>query len=201
MVRNWIAGVFVALGATLATVAAASPDQPDVAEAAPSDTGVTSIEVATSGNLRKQVGEPAGLTRPGSDHAHFEVVIDDIAVVRSCASRAIDAVERVPEHGFFVVVELTARMSDDVATTVPDGENLFMPLAADAFTVVANDGSITVQPLTDASWACFEGDVLAAPFVGPGESTSGLVVLDSAVDAGTLVYAPAGPGWEWDFGR
>lgn len=201
MVRTWIAGAFVVLAGTVATVAVANPDAPDVAATAPSDTGVTAIEVAPSGNLRKDLGEHAGLTLPGSDQAHFEVVVNDIAVVDSCPSRAIDGVERRPEYGHFVVVDLTASMSDDVASAVPGGADLFMPLVPDAFALVGRDGSITAQPLTDASWACFEDDALAAPFVGPGETTSGLVVLDSAVDSGTLVYAPAGPGWEWDFGR
>lgn len=92
-------------------------------------------------------------------------------------------------------------MSGDVATAVPEGSQLFMPLAADAFEIVGPDGSVTAHPLTDASWACFDSDVLAAPFVGPGETSSGLVVLDSPVGSGTLVYAPAGPGWEWTFGQ
>lgn len=191
----------MALAATAATVAAANPDDPRVAVAAPPDTGVTAIEVAPSGNLRKSLGESAGLTLAGSDHAHFQLVINDVAVIDSCPSRAGDGVEHRPEYGHFVVVDLTATMSAEVVTAVTGGADLFMPLAADAFALVGQEGSVTAQPLTDASWACFEDEVLAAPFVGPGETTSGLVVLDSAVAAGTLVYAPVGPGWEWDFGR
>lgn len=200
MVRTWIAGALVALAGTAATIAAANPGTPDIAEEAPSDTGVTTIEVAPSGNLRKDLGESAGLTLPGSDVAHFEVVVHDIAIIDSCPGRAAGA-ERAPERSHFVVVDLTARMSDAVATDVLGGADLFMPLSPDAFTLVGRDGSVRSDLLTDAAWACFEDDTLAAPFVGPGESTSGLVVLDSDVASGVLVYAPDGPGWEWEFGQ
>lgn len=200
MVRTWIAGALVALAGTAATIATATPDAPDIAGEAPSDTGVTTIEVAPSGNLRKDLGESAGVTLPGSDRAHFEVIVHEIAVVDSCPGRVTGA-ERTPERSHFVVVDLTARMSDSVATDVLGGADLFMPLSPDAFALVGQDGSVRTDLLTDAAWACFEDDVLAAPFVGPGEGTSGYVVLDSDVDSGVLVYAPAGPGWEWEFGR
>jgi len=180
----------MAFGVGEATIAGDAPG--DIASEAPAETGVTSIEVAPSGNIRKDIGEPAGLTaRDG--HVSFEILVEDISVVTTCPGRGVDA---PPEHGYFVVIELSARVADDVGEVPPD---VFMPLTADAFSLVSAEGPVAAPTSTVASWGCFDEDSLAAPFVGVGESTSGLVVLDSPVAAGTLVYAPGGSGWEWDF--
>lgn len=188
----------LASGTALSQAGASNPSPADdVAASAPSDTGVTSIERAPSGNLRKDLGEPAGLTLAGSDMAYFEITVNDITVLTDCPGRGLDV---TPEYGYFVVVDVTATMSADVAGVVPGGPGLFMPVTADAFDVVGS-GAVGDPTLTDASWACFDAAELAAPFVGVGETVDGLVVLDSAVPAGTLVYAPAGTGWEWQFGQ
>lgn len=182
-----VATAFVVGGATTAS------DSPgDIASEAPAQTGVTSIEVAPSGNIKKDVGEPAGLTSVDGE-VYFEIRVDDISVATTCSGRGVDA---PPEHGYFVIIELSARVADYVGEAPPD---VFMPLTADAFSLVGADGPLAVATSTDASWGCFEDDMLAAPFVGVGESTTGLVVLDSPLAAGTLVYAPGGGGWEWEF--
>ncbi len=177
--------------------AGAAPWEPpdDVATRPPVDAGTTSIDLRPSGNLHKELGEPAGLTTATGEGVYFEITVRDIAVRTSCPGRGVQA---PPRHGYFVVVDLQASMSDKVEEVV-GGADVFMPLTADAFAVVAADGTRTTATLTDASWSCFEDDALAAPFVGPGETTSGSVVLDSPVASGTLVYAPGGVGWEWDF--
>lgn len=174
---------------------AATPAQPDdVATSAPADTGVTAIEVAPSGHLRKEFGEPAGLTLAGSATAYFELTVVDVTVVTDCPARGVDV---APEHGYFVLVDVAASMSAEVAALVPGEADPFMPVTADAFSIAGEN----LHTLTDSSWACFEAEDLAPPFVGAGETVRGLVVLDSPVAAGTLVYAPAGTGWEWKFGR
>lgn len=184
----------LAQGAALGGADAVNPAPPDdVATTAPAGTGVTAIEVAPSGHLRKELGEPAGLTLADSDTAYFEITVKDVAVVTDCPARGVDV---APEHGYFVVVDVTATMSADVAALVPGEADPFMPVTADAFSI----GGTDVPTLTDASWACFEAEELAPPFVGSGETVDGLVVLDSPIPAGTLVYAPAGAGWEWQFG-
>ncbi len=193
MHSRWLtATAAVGVTALMLGQAVASDTPGDIASEAPAGTGVTSIEVAPSGNIRKDLGEPAGLTS-GDGRVHFEIRVDDITVTSSCPGRGVNV---PPEHGSFVVVTLSARVADDVGDVPTD---VFMPLTADAFSLVGRDGAVTVPTLTDASWGCFEDESLAAPFVGVGESTSGLVVLDSPVTSGTLVYAPGGSGWEWDF--
>lgn len=186
--------LMLAQGAALGGANAASPTPPDdVATVAPAETGVTAIEVAPSGHLRKDLGEPAGLTLAGSDTVYFEITVNDAAVVTDCPARGVDV---APDHGYFVVVDVTATMSADIAALVPGDADPFMPVTADAFSI----GGTELPTLTDASWACFEAEELAPPFVGAGETVDGFVVLDSPVPAGTLVYAPAGTGWEWQFG-
>lgn len=192
--------VAVGLGAAVGGAATGVPgrETDDIATEAPSGSGVASIEVSPSGNILKGLGESAGLTLAGSDRAYFEFAVESIAVVGSCPGRGV---QPVPRNGHFVVLDIRATMSGDVRDVVTGGSDTFMPLTADAFVLVGPDGPVSVETQTDASWACFGAEALADPFVGPGEATEGLVVLDSPITSGTLVYAPSGVGWEWVFGE
>jgi len=172
------------------------PSAAGVATAPPAEAGTGSVEVSDSGNVLKDLGEPAGLTLAGSERAFFEITIRSIAVTTSCPGRGVSV---APMNGYFVVIDVAASMPDDAPAAALSDADLFMPLAADAFHVVGPDGSERTDTLTEASWACFPDEELAPPFVGAGEVAEGKVVLDSAVNRGTLVYAPAGPGWEWAF--
>lgn len=177
--------------------AAPVPAPADVAIEAPPETGVTAVEVAGSGNVRKDLGEPAGLTVAGSDRSYFEIVVESVTVTTACPGRGVDV---APLHGYFVVVDVTATMSEDVLAVAGGLADPFMPLVSDAFHVIGPDGTVRTDTLTEASWGCFAESDLAPPFVGAGESASGLVVLDTPYDRGSLVYAPRGLGWEWSFG-
>lgn len=172
----------------------------DVAERAPADADLDGpVEVSDDGHVVKDLGEPGGLTVAGADTAYFEIAVVDMAVVTSCPGRGVAL---PPANGYFVVLDVTASMRADIGDVIDGGADLFMPLGADAFRVIAPDGTETGRTLTDASWACYQDADLAPPFVGAGELASGKVVLDSATDRGTLVYAPGGgAGWEWAFER
>jgi len=178
------------------SVAADSDGVPGVATAAPPGTGVDTLRMAPSGNLRKQLGERAGLTAAGENRAFFEITVEAVSVLDSCPGRGVDV---PPEYGRFIVLDVEASMAADLPAGVPSDR--FMPLGADAFTVADPAGRVHAATLTPASWGCFPADELAAPFVGAGETTRGKVVLDSPIGAGVVVYAPGGTGWEWEFGR
>ena len=195
-----LATAAVGLSVALGGVATGAPvrDSDDIAIEAPSGSGVASIELSASGNIAKGLGESAGLTLAGSDRAYFEFAVEGVSVASSCPGRGL---QLAPRNGHFVVIHIRATMSSDVIEVLPSGSDLFMPLTADAFELVGADGPVSVETQTDASWACFGPDALADPFVGPGEATEGLVVLDSPITSGTLVYAPSGAGWEWVFGE
>lgn len=190
----------LALATLLASTAARGNEVPslpdDLATAAPSGTGVATMVVAASGNIKKELGEPAGLTIEGSDTSYFEVVVEDVSVRTSCPGRGVHT---APLRGYFVVVELSSTMNADVSQLPGGGSEVFMPLVAEAFQIIGPQGQEVPPGPTDASWACFENADLAAPFIGPGESTAGLLVLDSPFESGTLAYEPAGPGWQWEF--
>jgi ABC-type Na+ efflux pump permease subunit len=172
------------------------PSAAGVATAPPAEVGTGPVKVSDSGNVLKDLGEPAGLTLADSERAFFVITIDAITVTTSCPGRGVSV---APVNGYFVVLDVAASMPDDALAAAGSDADLFMPLVADAFHVVGLDGSERTDTLTEASWACFPDEELAPPFVGAGEIAAGKVVLDSAVDRGTLVYAPAGPGWEWAF--
>jgi hypothetical protein len=206
-IGRWIgATVLLAVaGGAAAASAASDPGRPDplpgseVATAAPPTSGAGAIQVTARGDVHKDLGEPAGLTLAGSGDVHFEVVVRSITAQRSCAGRGVAA---TPVHGTFLVVDLTASMPSDVMDVVGAGPEVLMPLGAEAFLVVGPDGAAHHATLTQASWSCLDESDLAAPFVGPGETVSGKVVLDSPVERGRLVYAPTGDvGWSWGFGR
>jgi hypothetical protein len=183
----------------LAPIAAGASDGAPVlgiAEQAPFGSGVTDVDVAATGHVAKELGEPAGLVPAGSDQASFEITVERIGVQAGCPGRGVSV---APSRGYFVVVRVRASL-DDVSDLPGTPDDPYMPLVADAFHVLGVDGT-PQGGRTEASWSCFEHGALAAPFLGPGETTAGTVVLDSAVPAGTLVYAPVagGRGWQWPF--
>ncbi|MGO1173498.1 MAG: hypothetical protein ACTMKU_04265, partial [Actinomycetaceae bacterium] len=106
-----------------------------------------------------------------------------------------------PVNGRFLVVEVTAAMAQAAGAEHANPEEVFVPLAADFFTVLGPDGAEQPGTLTEASWSCFTTDELVAPSLVPGETDSGYVVLDVAEEHGTLVYDPSGTGsgWAWEY--
>lgn len=173
--------------------------EPDVAQAAPAGSGVETIELTELGHVSKEFDEPAGLSLAGSPGIHFQLTVRGVTPTQSCVGRGVDV---EPVHGWFLVVDLTVSVPDAVVDLVDPGLPTFMPLGADVFTIIGPDGQVQPEALTQASWACLGDHELAAPFVGPGETVSGKVVLDSAHPSGELVYVPTGAqGWAWEFGQ
>lgn len=124
------------------------------------------------------------------------LVVRDIEVTTSCPGRAVPIQE--PVFGYFVVVDLVARLDNHAATTGPDVP--YEVLGAERFRVAGPDGTFQEVSSTDASWACLEDDELAPPFVDAGESVTGKVVLDSASDHGIIVFDSGDPPrLSWQF--
>jgi hypothetical protein len=168
-----------------------------VAAAAPEQLGGGPVEITSRGDVRKDLGEPAGLSLAGTDEVGFELTLEAISVQSTCVGRGLSV---SPENEVFVVVDLVASIPPELPDAVEGGDALYMPLGAEAFTIIGPDGEVQPGVATDAAWACLEDDDLAAPFVGPGEVVSGRVVLDSTMTSGSVVYAPqGGPGWAWEF--
>jgi hypothetical protein len=169
-----------------------------VAPTAPAGTGAAPAEVSERGHVRKDLGEPGGLTDGADGGVLFEISVDAARLSATCPGRGVDV---SPANGHFLVLDVTASLSPDAADGADPGQDVFMPLVAEAFDVVGPGGAVQETTVTDASWACFDDDELLPPFLEPGGTVSGKVVLDSASDSGVVVYAPGGEaGWEWEFG-
>ncbi|WP_418605750.1 hypothetical protein [Georgenia sp. SUBG003] len=169
-----------------------------MARSAPEGTGAASPELSERGHVRKDLGEPGGLADATDGRAVFEISVDSATVSATCPGRGIDV---SPANGHFVVLDVTASLSADVAAGADRGQDVFMPLVAETFDIVGPGGAVQGSTVTDASWACFDDDELLPPFLEPGRTVTGKVVLDSVSDSGVVVYAPDGEaGWEWEFG-
>jgi len=170
-----------------------------VAPSAPAGTGAGPAQVSERGHVRKDIGEPGGLTDATDGGVLFEISVDAAQISPTCPGRGVDV---TPANGHFLVLDVTASLSADAADGADPAQDVFMPLVAEAFDVVGPGGGLQETTVTDASWACFDDDDLLPPFLEPGGTVSGKVVLDSASDSGVVVYAPGGEaGWEWEFGR
>lgn len=195
-----LAGLALAAGSWATATATAAPPEPppdDVAAQAPAAAGGADVHVSESGNVVKELGEPSGLVVDGARRASFTMTVDEVETRTSCPGRASGTV--LPGRRYFLVATLRAAMGADAGAAVDGDGDVYMPLTADAFRVLGPDGAVRGEP-TEASWACFGDDELAAAFVGPGESTHGTVVLESDTSSGWLVYAPTGgAGWQWAF--
>lgn len=184
-----------------ATVAAARApyDGAAVADTVPSDVAGSGADVVVgeTGNVEKREGEPAGLTDEAGRHAYFSITVESVAVRSSCPARSA-SVSR-PDRRYFLAVDVSASMPAEIPGLVDGGADVFMPLTADAFRVLDADGVERGGP-SPAAWDCFDESELAAPFIGPGESTRGVVVLESDVSTGWIAYQPVpGSGWQWAF--
>lgn len=176
-----------------ATTPTTSPD-PAPAPAA----SEVSEQLSVRGHLVKEIADPAVLSATGSAAPLFELTVLDVNVSRTCPGRGVSP---VPEHGHFVTVDLRADMAAQMTDQLPPGTDAFLPLVPEAFQIVGPDGTVQDTVVSGSAWACFDDGALAPPFVEPGESVTGKVVLDSRTASGSLVYDPDGTGgWEWPFG-
>lgn len=78
----------------------------------------------------------------------------------------------------------------------------FLTVDSDALALLDLNEVSQSDILTAESYGCYSNDQRIAPFVIPGESVEGLVVLDTDLEHGYLVYNPwgvEGSGWRWEF--
>jgi hypothetical protein len=125
--------------------------------------------------------------------ADLELTVDALEVLRSCPGRGVEV---EPRLGQFVVLDVTVSLvGPEVGTS-----DAFAALTPDVFRIAAPDGRVQEIVVTEQAWGCYEDAELLPPFVDPGETVSGKVVLESATEHGWLIYAPEkATGWEWKF--
>lgn len=154
---------------------------------------------SSAGHVLKEIGEPAVIVDSVDGEVIFSLTISDIEVRPDCPG----AFAQAPENGNYVVVTIDASFSAAAVDRIPgtaESGDVLMFLGPAMFSVVDESGAIHSSLETDAAWTCYETRERAAYTIAPGEEVVGLVVLDSPVASGTLVYRPVGNGgWQWAF--
>lgn len=172
---------------------------PDTAEANPQ----TGAEVKTDkfDNVQKKAGEQAGLVDEKTKKTYFTVKVAKSQLLNSCPDR-MGGPDLKPERGKFLVLDIEASLEDKVSSKVGGSKSdLYMPLLAEAFSVVDAMGRIDRSVASEAAWGCYKDSQLAPAILNPGESVRGKIVLDIAANKGKVAYDPENNGgWSWPFG-
>ncbi len=152
-----------------------------------------------SADVDGEVGTPVGL-KDSAGESIFSLTIEGIRPESSCPSRLEEGNILVPENGTFIVVDLAATMSQNCGELNP--AEPFLTLDSDAFAIADSTGALEARTHTVAAHGCYSLEDLVQPFINPGEELDGMVVLDTKLEHGYLVYNPwgvPGNGWRWKF--
>ncbi|PFG19912.1 hypothetical protein [Serinibacter salmoneus] len=156
------------------------------------------LPTSAAGNVVKRIGESAMLLdASGAGSAAFQITLHEATAVASCPGRLGSDI--TPESGAFLVLDVSAEMDAEIEGSLADvaTADILLPLGADAFVPYDPEGAPMADSASASAWSCYEDSDLLPPFIGPGESYRGLVVLD-ALDAASVAYQPGGAeGWEW----
>lgn len=165
-----------------------------------SDAAVGEIATAANGDVLAEVGEASGLVGPDGDSA-FSIIVRQLRTEKECPSKLEDGTTFIPENGSFLVADVAAVMDPEFAAMTAQ-DTPFLTVDSDAFGLLDLNGVIQENPYTVAAYGCYSNDQRIVPFINPGESVEGLVVLDTDLEHGYLVYNPwgvEGSGWRWEF--
>lgn len=186
-------GVDPATGALVEPIEAEPPAANTTIEAlATEPDGGDPVALDAAGQVIKQIGESGGLSSADGQSVLFEISIDSATYSPTCPGRTG---ETISADGEFLVLHVTATLAAEMADLAP-GEDVFMPVIPDLF--VARDAAGTPAPTSETAWGCYGEGELILPFVEPGTTHEGLVVLDVPAEGGTVTYDPDGSGgWSW----
>ena len=178
-----------------------SPSQEQTGDNEPTETPrpvEEDAQVDNDGNVVKQLGEAAELSTPDG-HPLYEVSVTSMYEIPDCEARVGD--HRIsPAGDTFLVAEVEASVSEDiVGITGMSVEEAYLPLVHDAFHVTTTDGEIS-EGVHGEYFGCFNEEELLDPFLGPGEESEGLLVLDVVGEPDTVTYDPDNTGgWSWQY--
>ncbi len=151
-----------------------------------------------NGDVVAELGVPSGLV--GADgESDFAITVTGIDLIPSCPSR-IDGEMIHADEGRFLVAHVEAVV--DASFTDEGEEASFITVDSDAFRVLDTDGEEPAGSATEKAYGCFSLEDRIQPFVNPGESVTGVVVLESSIEHGYLEFNPwgvPGSGWVWKF--
>lgn len=169
-------------------------EQAEEAEAETADDRFGESVVNDRGNLVKEVGQLAGIGDPDGEMA-VEFTMTDLEVGFECTSEWADE----PANGQFIA------MTFEVETFPALSESSYFDsfyMSEYDFTLFSEEGQRENDSTGNAYMCLDEGDRLPSD-MGPGEKATGVLVLDTALDSGSIVYSTYtddGEGaWEWSF--
>lgn len=189
---------------TFGAIAASSNPSPALDEQGPAALSVDPTDgskVITDrlDNVEKKVGESAVLADDGGNRL-FTINITKVTTAKVCQAR-VGSFQLKPEKGMFLILDVEATMSRGAAREVRSKpEDLFMPLAPQAFSVMGPSGVIEREVASEPAWGCLADKDLAPAALSPGQEVSGKVVLDVPYGSGAVVYDPINNGgWSWPY--
>ncbi|GAA4370609.1 hypothetical protein [Paeniglutamicibacter cryotolerans] len=153
-------------------------------------------------NVAKKRGETAGLVDEHDGKTYFTFEVLSAKTVSSCTPRVGVGMLK-PENGYFLVVDVKASMAASISQQVGGSSvDIFMPVIAEAFSVLSPTGKIQREVASAAAFGCLTEKELAPPLISPGEKLRGKVVLDVPFDDGRVVFDPEeNGGWSWPLGE
>lgn len=187
-------------GAAEATPASPTSEEPseaatDAAPAQESDADFAEPTINDRGNLVKVVGQLAGI-RDEDGNALAQFTLTDIQSDFECTSEYSEPSENGHYLALTFDVETFKELADD------EWFNTFTMNEME-FTVFDTDGK-RENDSTGNAWMCLADNDRLPSEIGPSEKVTGMVVLDTAIKEGSVVFSTYGSdgavhGWEWNF--
>lgn len=148
--------------------------------------------VSDRGNLVKKIGQLAGLSGENPNDVIAEFKITSIETDVKCT----EEFAQPSENGHFIAITMEVQTTPKLAEQSFSNAVYFTPVD---FKVIGPDGSRENDSLGN-SFSCLPDAELLPGEIGPSETATGKIVLDSAYTEGVLVFNPMfDTGWEWEF--
>lgn len=170
------------------TAAAAAVDEPSE-----SPTSIYGERIVSErGNLVKKVGQLAGMNAGNPDDVIAEFKTTAIETDVKCTAEFAQPAQ----NGHYIAITMEVQTTPKLAEQSISKALYFTP---GDFKVIGPDGTRENDSLGN-SFGCLPDAELLPGEIGPGETASGKIVLDSAYTEGVLVFSPMlDSGWEWEF--
>lgn len=176
-------------GADHGATPAPSASTPQAEQNAPAANGTRSER----GNLVKSIGQPAVINGASGQPA-ATMVLNNIQNSPQCTAPYASK----PENGRFIRLnmDVSTGSAADMQSVLYDNKFYFSEAN---WKFIGADGKLVSQPATVSTYSCIPPNQTIPLGMGPGEKTSGAVILDIPQEAGTLVYTDPliHDGWEW----
>lgn len=190
---------------TVTETVTSAPEERETEEDSPDETESAASEEIEEDRSEDAVNERGNLPMP--EHSPYilesldgstelgTVEVSEISTDVQCTSDYAPTPE-----GKLLSLDFTVTMESELSEVAPDG----FWLSSDLFQVLDRDGEIVDNDpgSTLAAYSCpSEGDQFPYGSIRPGTSANGVIVLESSVDSGYVVYdeIQTGEHLEWEF--